>query len=100
MGYFDSAKNRVMWAKELEGLKILRKQFEETGIDPYSSGSVSRVVRNGKRIPVTFRELEREEMEAQKTGRVRTGQTPQKTHGEAALQTPEIGAARRRGPRR
>ena len=57
MGYFDSAKNRVMWAKELEGLKILRKQFEETGIDPYSAGTVSRVIRNGKRIPVTFREL-------------------------------------------
>lgn len=100
MGYFDSAKNRVMWAKELEGLKILRRQFEETGIDPYSTGKANRVVRNGKRIPVTFRELEREEMEAQRSGKARTRPSVQKTLGEAALQTPEIGAARRRGPRR
>ena len=100
MGYFDSAKNRVMWAKELEGLKILRKQFEETGIDPYSAGTVSRVIRNGKRLPVTFRELEREEMEAQKTGKIRTGPSPQKKHGEAVLHAPETGAARRGGLRR
>ena len=100
MGYFDSAKNRVMWAKELEGLKTLRRQFEETGIDPYSTGKANRVVRNGKRIPVTFRELEREEMEAQRGGKVHARQSLQKTRGEAVLQTPEIGAARRRGPRR
>ena len=100
MGYFDSAKNRVMWAKELEDLKILRRQFEETGIDPYSSGTASRVVRNGKRIPVTFRELEREEIEAQRTGKVLTGPSPQKTLGEPVLKAPETGAVRRRGPRR
>ena len=100
MGYFDSAKNRVMWAKELEGLKTLRRQFEETGIDPYSTGKANRVVRNGKRIPITFRELEREEMEAQRTGKVRTGPSPQKKHGEAVLHAPETGAARRGGLRR
>ena len=100
MGYFDSAKNRVMWTKELEGLKILRKQFEETGIDPYSAGTASRLVRNGKRIPVTFREREREEMEAQRTGKVRTGPSPQKKHGEAVLHAPETGAGRRGGRRR
>lgn len=100
MGYFDSAKNRVQWAKELEGLKILRRQFEETGIDPYSSGTRSRVVRSGKRIPVTFRELEREEMEATRTRRGRTRSAPEKTLGEAELRSPEIGAARRGGRRR
>ncbi len=90
MGYFDSAKNRVQWAKELESLKVLRRQFKETGVDPYSSGSVSRAVRSGSRIPVTFKELEREEMEATRTRRGRTRPSPEKTFGEAALRSPEM----------
>ncbi len=100
MGYFDSAKNRVQWAKELEDLKALRNQFQATGIDPYASGAPSRVVRSGKRIPVTFRELEREEMQASRARRGRTRPVPEKTLGEAALRAPEMSSPTRGGRRR
>ena len=100
MGYFDSAKNRVLWAKELEGLKILRTRFEETGIDPFSSGAPGYTARSGKRIPVTFRELEREEAEAKRAGSGRVRPSPEMTPGEPALLPPEPGAVRRGGPSR
>ena len=90
MGYFDSAKNRVQWNKELEGLRELKKQFQETGVDPYAAGARTAVRRNGKRLPMNFSQLEREEERSVRRERVPLKNEPAKTLRNRTLRTPEL----------
>lgn len=63
MSYFDSAKNRVMWQRELEALRKERQRRAEEGYDPSrKQETLQRNVSN--RVKISFAQLEREEAEA------------------------------------
>ena len=64
MAYFDSAKNRVLWQRELSELRQERARREQQGFRP-DSQAVSEQTAERKRVrQITFRELEQEEIEA------------------------------------
>lgn len=59
MAYFDSAKNRAKWQKELAALRLERERRAAGGSERTEGGS-----RNGHRVRITYNELEAEEYEA------------------------------------
>ncbi len=67
MGYFDSARNRVNWNRELSDLREQKEAFMKEGIDPYAAGiknSPGTPMKAGDRIQITFKELEAMEAKA------------------------------------
>ena len=63
MSYFDSAKNRVMWQRELETLRKERQRRAEEGYDPSQK---QETLKNNfsNRVRISFAQLEKEEAEA------------------------------------
>lgn len=60
MAYFDSAKNRALWSKELSALKEEKEHREKYG---YSPDAVSPAYKSGNphRVRITYAQLEQEE---------------------------------------
>lgn len=64
MAYFDSAKNRALWQKELAGLRQERARRESMGFMDEGRKKSGKGEENPNRIRITFAQLEREEYEA------------------------------------
>lgn len=65
MAYFDSAKNRALWQKELDGLRAERARREANGFSPAGKKETGAGMKeHPQRIRITYAELEREEYEA------------------------------------
>lgn len=75
MGYFDSAKNRVLWTQELAGLRAKREKFLTEGIDPYSDRPEREPsgLESGDRVRISYAQLEQEEAMAVRTQKERSG---------------------------
>ena len=68
MGYFDSAKNRALWEKELNDLEEIREQRKTEGYNPRrnvaSRTSTSGEISNPKVRRINLKELEEIERQA------------------------------------
>ena len=75
MGYFDSAKNRVLWTQELSRLRTDRDKFLNEGIDPYSDRPDHAVsgTENMDRVRISYMQLEQEEAMAVRSQNERSG---------------------------
>ncbi|WP_432628121.1 hypothetical protein [Brotaphodocola sp.] len=60
MAYFDSAKNRALWSKELSALKEEKVYREKYGYTPEAGGKTHQPD-NPHRVRITYAQLEREE---------------------------------------
>lgn len=82
MAYFDSAKNRALWKKELDGLRAERARREAGGYSPERKKQTETGMENSAyRIRITYAQLEREEYEAvrkQKTEKAARTETREK----------------------
>lgn len=63
MSYFDSAKNRTLWLKELSYLREEKERRAREGYSPDATVSEKRMD-NPNRVPMTFAQLVREEERA------------------------------------
>lgn len=64
MAYFDSAKNRVLWQRELSELRKERARREARGFAPGEQEPAAGKTDGRKRQRIDFRQLERDETEA------------------------------------
>ena len=65
MAYFDSAKNRALWKKELDGLRAERARREAGGYSPVGKKLTEAGMENSThRVRITYAQLEQEEYEA------------------------------------
>ena len=65
MAYFDSAKNRALWQKELDGLRAEKSRRESSGfLTGGNRETKPDMEQNPHRIRITYAQLEREEYEA------------------------------------
>lgn len=69
MAYFDSAKNRVEWQKELARLRAEKERRASAGCER----AAARQDTQRHRVRITFKELEAEEYEAARTQRAERG---------------------------
>ncbi|MDO5408533.1 MAG: hypothetical protein Q4F28_14590 [Eubacteriales bacterium] len=86
MGYFDSAKNRVLWQRELSRLKVERDRRSSTGYGGPGAESKAENEHPGRQR-ITFAQLEREELESAAKGRsFRSGSRDMEPVREAGMQ--------------
>lgn len=64
MAYFDSAKNRALWQKELAGLKQERARRESMGFAAVGKGNAKGAENSPGRVRMTYAQLQKEEYEA------------------------------------
>lgn len=81
MAHFDSARNRVLWQRELAGLRREREKRQREGYDPSGAGQQREADTRSHVRRVTFRELE--EMERESIARTREGRSRQRELAEA-----------------
>jgi hypothetical protein len=66
MAFFDSAKNRALWQKELAGLREEKERRAAEGYVPGSDRAAARGDANPHRIRTSYAQLEQEEYQAQR----------------------------------
>ena len=92
MGYFDSAKNKALWEKELSSLRGERDRRKIEGYKPQKEKEAEKAVeKNPYRRKITLKELE--EIEKRESGRTREAKTA-KPHRERGMekQAPQLEA--------
>ena len=92
MNYFDSAKNKALWEKELSSLRGERDRRKIEGYKPQKEKEVEKSTeKNPYRRKITLKELE--EIEKRESGRTREGKSA-KPHRERnkEKQAPELEA--------
>lgn len=91
MAYFDSAKNRALWQKELAGLRKERARRESMGFAAVGNNKLKESAENPGRIRVTYAQLEKEEQEAVQAKREQRAERQRTVSAEhSAERTPEV----------
>lgn len=96
MAHFDSARNRVLWQRELAGLRREREKRQREGYDPSGAGQQREADTRSHVRRVTFRELE--EMERESIARSREGRSRQRELAEAEREWMNTGQPDREAP--
>lgn len=89
MAHFDSARNRVLWQRELAGLRREREKRQREGYDPSGAGQQREADTRSHVRRVTFRELE--EMERESIARSREGRSRQRELADAGREHRNMG---------
>ena len=90
MAYFDSAKNRALWQKELAGLKQERARRESMGFAAVGKGKAKGAEDRPGRVRITYAQLEKEEYEAVQAKKVQRAERTRTVSAErSAERSPE-----------
>lgn len=95
MAYFDSAKNRAAWNRELDGL---RRERERRAREGYTPGTVKKEPENPHRRRVTYAQLVEQEYGARRQRRIelnRAMQQERQKRQEISKNNPSLGTRER-----